>query len=191
MKSTRRFGTISVVLVALALVASTVAFAGGVSGVQTDRDAPSAVTDDAVAASNSVNESESVCDGDVNAKLPGNCKVHITVVSIGVDTEDDLAGFLVRNDGYGETENLTYRYETSEGESGTAGFGFNTFNTSEDGSVTLKVYYDGELVEEVRSDTDTPYDFGPTNDGTEDDGTNDDGTDEKDDSKESDEKEDC
>ncbi|WP_435154926.1 hypothetical protein [Haladaptatus sp. DFWS20] len=197
MKSKFRAGT---ALVALALVASTVAFAGGASGFQMNQETPSAVTDDSVAESDSVNESESVCDGEVNAKLPGNCKVHITVVPHAVDTEDDLAGFIVRNDGHGgdDSENLTYRYETSEGESGTAGFGYTNINASDDGSVTLRIYYDVELVTEVQSDTDTVRDLGPDNDGNDDsdsgaddgqDGSDDSG--EQDDSNESDEQDDC
>lgn len=193
MKSKFRARTTATALVALALVASTVAFAGGASGFQMNHETPTAMMDDSVAASDSVNESESVCDGDVNAKLPGNCKVHITVVPHAVDTEDDLAGFIVRNDGHGgnDSENLTYRYETSEGESGTAGFGYTNINASNDGSVTLRIYYDGELVTEVQSDTDTVRDLGPVNgenddsDSGTDDGTND-GQDRSDDSGEHD-----
>ncbi|SIR27406.1 hypothetical protein SAMN05421858_2070 [Haladaptatus litoreus] len=182
MKSTHESRTLSVLFIALALIASTVAFAGGVSGVQTSGDD---VMD-------STNEPESACDSGEDYELPGNCEVSITIVSLGVDTEDNLAGFVIRNDGHGGSLGDNVTYETSEGESGTAGSGLVTVSTSDDGSVTVQFYYDGEPVEEVQSDTDTSYDFGPSNDGTEDDteqgdGANGDGGQEGD----SDEQDDC
>ncbi|WP_158055814.1 hypothetical protein [Halorussus halophilus] len=185
MKGKHRSKTTLTALVILALVASSaLAFAGGAFALQPEQ---STATDSSPAPQSS--DATTACDGDGNYSLPANCDVSITVVPEAVDKEDDLASFIVRNEG--KQENVTVTYETSEGETGTIhveGQEYVVVNASDNGSVTFDVYYDGELATSAQSDTDHESDLGPSNDDSSDETDNssgdetDDSTDETDDS---------
>lgn len=183
MNEKSRSRTTLTVLVALALVASSaVAFVGGAFALQpkqgTTMDSSPAPMDSAP---------ESACDGDQNYSLPANCDVSLVVVPDAVDKEDDLASFIVRNEG--KQENVTVTYETSEGETGTIhveGQQYVVVDASDNGSVTFEIYYDGELATSSQSDTDHESDLGPSNDDSSDDGTDETDQDDSDDTEERD-----
>ncbi|GKZ12920.1 hypothetical protein [Haladaptatus sp. T7] len=189
MKGTNRTKAVVTVFV-LSSVVIAAAFAGSAFGLQANRETTTSASPDGPATlDDSPAAEEFTCDSGENATMPGNCDVYLTVVPLGVDKEDDLAAFTIRNDGSGDSvADLTIRYETSQGESGTFDGNYLETNTTDDGSVTVSVYYDGNLVSEVQSDTDATMDLGQPNDSGDDNA--DDGTDGTDTS-DGDERKDC
>ncbi len=178
MKGTSRTKTIVTVFVlSCVVVGGATAFAGSAFGFQTNHKTAASESTDSPATLNSSPAVENfTCDSGENATIPMNCDVYLTVVPMGTDKQDDLAGFRIRNDGGGDfVDNLSVRYETNQGESGAINSNYFEVNTTDNGSVTVDIYYDGKLVRTAQSDTDTTLDLGPPND------SNDNGNDNADD----------
>jgi len=95
----------------------------------------------------------------------------ITLTSMGADSEDDLAEFRVRNDN-DEAVTVTYDvYGTDQSGELTVGAGEESFfliNTSDDGSATVRLFYENEQVDVKAAGGE--QDLGPLNVATVDEG---------------------